>query len=105
MFVLAPVIGGLFFFIDSGIGIYFWGLSSNLGRCIRGFKSYLIESVTSIWATDVDIHTLGQCAEVWRASRKYTMAFCLLLSFLYTIARLTEMEDASAIGSSISVYP
>lgn len=81
----------------------FWVFLPTWGAVFVGFKGYLRKSVTSIWATDVDIHTLGQCAEFWRASRKYTMAFCLLLSFLHTIARLAEMEDASAIDSSISV--
>ena len=54
MFVLAPVIGGMFFLSDFGIGIYikpipiFGVFLPTWGAVFVGFKGYLIKSVTSI---------------------------------------------------------
>ena len=102
--VTASIIGGMFsfdIFIDPIPILLIFLL--NWGALFVEFKGYLIKSIISVWETDVDSQILGQCAEVWKASRKYVMAFSFLLIFLHTIAMLRNMEDASSIGLLVAV--
>ena len=73
------------------------------GVLLIGFKGYLIKSITSIWKTDVDSQTLGQCAEVWRASNKYAITFGFLGVLLGLIPMFGNLEDLSKLSPSLAV--
>ena len=75
------------------------------GALLIGFKGRLIKSITSIWKTDVDSQTLGQCAEVWRASIKYAISFSFIGALLNSIMILANLDDLSKLAPMLSVVP
>ena len=107
--VLASVIGGAFLCSGGNIGMYIDPISILIvfvptwGALLVGFKGYLIKSITSIWKTDVDSQTLGQCAEVWRASNKYAITFGFLGVLLGLIPMFGNLEDLSKLSPSLAV--
>ena len=107
--VLGSIIAGTFLMVGGSFGMFINLISilvvfvPTWGALLIGFKGYLIKSITSIWETDVDRQTLGQCEEVWRDSIKYAIVFSFIEVLLGSVGMIANLNDPSTIGPSLSV--